>query len=1474
MKNKNSLTVFDRIYTRKKRIIALVLVIVIVITTCFSNDPFLSKAEDDASDDTYFECIIKEMTKDVNRKFTILEIVPDKSCAEFIYFTGDQEIQNKLNWINENEKDTTIKRWYGTIGGSEGSPKAAGQYQLNADGFSNFKFTFNISRLSGKMYVEVENMFLNYVLPDYATFLEDRIEVNSKVANEVTVEDVNQADFIYVSMKPEDSSTFQINQFFSKYKSNGSDEYTVTAPEAVVKYNQVNGSFLGTTVTDVFSVPTYKDYEYVSNNSEKDTLLEESISSGKYITYPSSDGSGYYISRDMSWDVAQRIMEVSLEGKEFKNNEVRQVPIVFDGDDTTAASGNNIVRMQTIIRSVVTDVPTDESKIIKDTTATPETYTGYAIVKNMISTAYDVYNEYGVKTAVLNSEYYNDHTADSSVIVDGCSSDRKTGAAVTNSGGINVTTASWDNYLSYLYQDIQYGTANNIKLKLDIEGKFSNAVVVGELLNYKNNGVDVYASASTNFIIDSQSYTNRKPYLNPHFYAYNSDSRLISDNYDEKLTVKNASNLLGMADQTYTIIDILKYLLGVTSVKINTDPDSTLYANKYFKILEIEPSADFRFDTNEEMKQLATDMGLDATKLIYPGDANAVLNADGSYTVTNDKVMLDVDCYTTNALNGLNDSFIETYDIVYIGDNVGILNVDKNGKTQYRDTTLNGCLYTAYGDIVTVQSQLMGFLKSDFGGTYMKDGKTYRYVKNGGATARFSGNDLTVFKSEQLQKYAQAGNIVIVGDDLYDPTYTYATSNVRNIVASITENLSLEKTVFPYSKIEKAIYSYQDVNPVFESLTVTNTSDSSAIEKTLSYTNDTGVVTGVINTEGTGLNIKFHAKVTNVDADKKYKVYVYLDKNGDGIYNEVETHDDDNEVYKDITCTGAQLSNIDFDVPLNANFSGLLIWKVVVQEDETAKVIRSEQTGSVAIHAVDRDLKVLQIVPGKPEVDEDYDISTTLLMANSYVDASGTVKYVNRKDIQNDANYMRIYTTTPNLYTMTSDQISKNSSINDFEKLLWQTYHAIGYKINVTAVTTDKFNDGFYGNINEYDMVIVGFADVYGQADVSTDALAEITKYINSGKALLFSHDNVSFATLSRDEYVKKNGNGFVAAGDYWSPNISTSFRNLVGMNRYGVSNTEEDQVNGNDYVPFVDSTKKLSEIQGLSIDTLMRYSSAKTFPYVGGMQVSGTASTRTVSKLNDGQVTQYPFQISDSISVAETHPQYFQLDLEVPKNDEGAHLENEKVMVWYTLGGTGKYFTDTFKDAANNYYIYSKGNITYTGAGHRPMLNDSGKATSSAELKLFVNTIVKAITAGNFVPVITVSNAQYSSGIYNIYVNDYSDENSYQIKFAASDADLVPNSGMFKNASLVWVDNSNVEHTLIDYGSTLKCEEQQIVVIKDFELGNAEKKIASIGSDYAALISEIQAGTADFVIKVEDSRGAETQANVSFQLRKLFEMD
>lgn len=145
-----------------------------------------------------------------------------------------------------------------------------------------------------------------------------------------------------------------------------------------------------------------------------------------------------------------------------------------------------------------------------------------------------------------------------------------------------------------------------------------------------------------------------------------------------------------------------------------------------------------------------------------------------------------------------------------------------------------------------------------------------------------------------------------------------------------------------------------------------------------------------------------------------------------------------------------------------------------------------------------------------------------------------------------------------------------------------------------------------------------------------------------------------------------------------------------------------------------------------------------------------GAGPDMIVSQVNQGQITNYPYQITteeqQTLTVAATHYQWLQPNMELDKDGDGKN----DIVVWYCLSDlsdnakTRKSQTEwnngwgndngvnlynvSPKDVVNNYYIYSMGNVTYSGAGHT-------EPTGMAEKKLFVNTMVAAYNAGTKAP-------------------------------------------------------------------------------------------------------------------------------------------
>ena len=128
-------------------------------------------------------------------------------------------------------------------------------------------------------------------------------------------------------------------------------------------------------------------------------------------------------------------------------------------------------------------------------------------------------------------------------------------------------------------------------------------------------------------------------------------------------------------------------------------------------------------------------------------------------------------------------------------------------------------------------------------------------------------------------------------------------------------------------------------------------------------------------------------------------------------------------------------------------------------------------------------------------------------------------------------------------------------------------------------------------------------------------------------------------------------------------------------------------------------------------------------------------------TQVNEGQITQYPYLISKdeikeinqrkSLKVNSTHYQWLQPNMELDRDGDG----RSDIVVWYCLSDiydsnvqSTNIYSICPNDVVNNYYIYTMGNVTYSGAGH-------SRPNEGAEMKLFVNTIIAAYNAGVSAP-------------------------------------------------------------------------------------------------------------------------------------------
>lgn len=610
---------------------------------------------------------------------------------------------------------------------------------------------------------------------------------------------------------------------------------------------------------------------------------------------------------------------------------------------------------------------------------------------------------------------------------------------------------------------------------------------------------------------------------------------------------------------------------------------------------------------------------------------------------------------------------------------------------------------------------------------------------------RFPGNDITKLKVSQIVSYMEGGHPVVAHADLFDASLMDQASYIYNFLigyhtASSTEAVGTKRVYKPSEAtgIEKSVRTAKIEVTFDQSLPIRYVETQTDANKYLPR-----------NSEGYAV-LQFKGTVDDANA---YGYHIYVDKNRNAKFEE-----DEKVLSGDINSINWTSGAYKF----TKEMVGFVQWRIEVYKKSNSKLMRSEE-GCSAIkfdpnYGVKNQIHVLQIAPD----------DATKLNADLTTD---TYKhyYENLDAFEIDVTLIKY------------SDYSKCFEGSGFKFAMGSAISSSNPSQGALDAVNQKFLDATGHRLDYYNMIIVGFADAYGQQDLSNEyGAAEYLYYfaMNNQGSILFTHDNTSLYNTP--------GTGYTA---------NTMMRDIMGMNRYGTTSTNANSlrtglasdlegyrnilgsnISGFTYdepVTYKDgNVVRVSQTQGFTINALHKMGDPANadqlaykfrFPYKymvvdvnGGTNLfndggasdtgfmTGTGSDEAVCattkavRLNQGQITEYPYNIGTQLNVASTHTQWYQLNMEDPE-----------VTVWYTLeydgkgnntdkeGRAVKVYSALPQDASNNYYIYSKDNIFYSGVGH------SNTDASIDEIRLFVNTMIAAYRPGAEPPIVEVTNEE-----------------------------------------------------------------------------------------------------------------------------------
>jgi hypothetical protein len=394
-------------------------------------------------------------------------------------------------------------------------------------------------------------------------------------------------------------------------------------------------------------------------------------------------------------------------------------------------------------------------------------------------------------------------------------------------------------------------------------------------------------------------------------------------------------------------------------------------------------------------------------------------------------------------------------------------------------------------------------------------------------------------------------------------------------------------------------------------------------------------------------------------------------------------------------------------------------------------------------------------------------------------------------------------------------------------------YRSGEYKINVTEISINEFNNPSYGdpygihNLNgTYDMIIFGFDDEYSFNDLDADAAIRLESFITTGQSVMFTHDTIEWS-------------------GYRSSVMLSSFRDDVGQTAAETATQIVRQ--------YTNGTA-ISSTYGLNTSG---YSNLAPNVY----DKDGVKGTTHVKLVNSTQLSLYPFNLEktapENTSVANTHYQYYKLDLEDP--------DVVPVYNYYRHDVTGR----VLDDSMNSYYTYFNGTITYSGTGHSAVDSNA----NLFELELFVNTIMKAYTGANHAPTIIVFTPQ------NNAVIDMS-KDTFALSFKGSDFDfgdtvlnykvtLIDTNGTSHEVTSGTMINSETKLISIDkskYGisSTESGEFKVIVEVWDDSNAKSVKELTLVNSEVPKVTPILSVLPASGVYLVGDTVGIDVGVSAS----------
>lgn len=294
------------------------------------------------------------------------------------------------------------------------------------------------------------------------------------------------------------------------------------------------------------------------------------------------------------------------------------------------------------------------------------------------------------------------------------------------------------------------------------------------------------------------------------------------------------------------------------------------------------------------------------------------------------------------------------------------------------------------------------------------------------------------------------------------------------------------------------------------------------------------------------------------------------------------------------------------------------------------------------------------------------------------------------------------------------------------------------YNVTVKSISITQFNNAINAGTNYSDcnMIVLGFGDSYGKGTQFNDnAIKFLLQWNKDKKSLMMTHDTIGLGLLNKGKVSTNNNREWgIESQNYCGYVLGRNFKDIVGQCRYN-----QDPFKNYAGVTYNDSYYDDVRISNGSNNDSNNYATMGITAFAN-IKLYENTRTSKVKLVNDNQISNYPYDLTekDEINIAETHCMWYQLNLE----------EDDVVPSYNLVDKDNNHFIDS-GDSRNFCYTYTKGNITYTGSGDHE-IDNKNTADKDSEMKLFINTMLRAYKAGNEGPTVSIKNQNNIDEVLN----------------------------------------------------------------------------------------------------------------------------